>query len=56
LQEALGKYNLKIQNIESANFLNQIRYSKEMGWLKLEAKKYPVAIGLLSDHLHRNPR
>jgi hypothetical protein len=26
-----------------------------MGWLKLEAKKYPVAIGLLSDHLHRNP-
>jgi len=26
-----------------------------LGWINLEAKKYPIAIGLLSDHLHRNP-
>jgi tetratricopeptide (TPR) repeat protein len=61
--QALGKYNLKIQNIDSANFFfdkaiklnSRLDIQKEMGWLKLEAKKYPVAIGLLSDHLHRNP-
>ena len=28
---------------------------KDLGWINLELKKYHIAIGLLSDHLHRNP-
>ena len=28
---------------------------KELGWVNLEAEHYPVAISLLSDHLHRHP-
>ncbi|WP_167365557.1 protein kinase domain-containing protein [Flavobacterium xinjiangense] len=61
--QALGKYNLKIQKIDAAKFfydkalkLNpRLDIQKDLGWINLEAKKYPIAIGLLSDHLHRNP-
>ncbi|MDI1316893.1 FHA domain-containing serine/threonine-protein kinase [Flavobacterium sp.] len=60
---ALGKYNLRIQKIaasksfyEKALKLNpRLDVQKDLGWINLEAKKYPIAIGLLSDHLHRNP-
>ncbi|MBF2707745.1 FHA domain-containing serine/threonine-protein kinase [Flavobacterium soyangense] len=61
--QALGKYNLRIQKIEIAKSyyeralkLNpRLDVQKDLGWINLEAQKYPVAIGLLSDHLHRNP-
>ena len=61
--QALGKYNLRIQKIdlaksfyEKALKLNpRLDVQKDLGWINLEARKYPVAIGLLSDHLHRNP-
>lgn len=60
---ALGKYNLRIQKIdiaksfyEKALKLNpRLDVQKDLGWINLEVKKYPIAIGLLSDHLHRNP-
>lgn len=60
---ALGKYNLRIQKIDAAKGffekalkLNpRLDVQKDLGWINLEAKKYPIAIGLLSDHLHRNP-
>lgn len=60
---ALGKYNLRIQKIDAAkNFYEKalklnprLDVQKDLGWINLEAKKYPIAIGLLSDHLHRNP-
>lgn len=61
--QALGKYHLRIQKIdlaksfyEKALKLNpRLDVQKDLGWINLEAKKYPVAIGLLSDHIHRNP-
>lgn len=61
--QALGKYNLRIQKIDAAKSyyekalkLNpRLDVQKDLGWINLEAKKYPIAIGLLSDHLHRNP-
>ena len=61
--QALGKYNLRIQKIdiaksfyEKALKLNpRLDVQKDLGWINLEARKYSVAIGLLSDHLHRNP-
>lgn len=60
---ALGKYNLKIQKIDAAKSFYEkalklnprLDVQKDLGWINLEAKKYPIAIGLLSDHLHRNP-
>ncbi|TDP61184.1 protein kinase domain-containing protein [Flavobacterium dankookense] len=60
---ALGKYNLRIQKIETAKSFYEkalklnprLDVQKDLGWMNLEAKKYPIAIGLLSDHLHRNP-
>jgi len=60
---ALGKYNLRMQKIDAAKkFYEQalklnsrLDVQKDLGWINLEAKKYPIAIGLLSDHLHRNP-
>ena len=59
----LGKYNLRIQKIEAAKSFYEkalklnprLDVQKDLGWINLEAKKYPIAIGLLSDHLHRNP-
>jgi serine/threonine protein kinase len=60
---ALGKYNLRIQKIDTAKSFYEkalklnprLDVQKDLGWINLEAKKYPIAIGLLSDHLHRNP-
>ncbi len=60
---ALGKYNLRIQKIDTAKIFYEkalklnprLDVQKDLGWINLEAKKYPIAIGLLSDHLHRNP-
>lgn len=59
----LGKYYLMQQHIskakrcyEKALQLNsRLDVQKDLGWLNLAAKKYPTAISLLSDHLHRNP-
>lgn len=59
----LGKYYLMQQHIskakrcyEKALQLNsRLDVQKDLGWLNLAAKKYPIAISLLSDHLHRNP-
>jgi serine/threonine protein kinase len=28
---------------------------KELGWINLEKENYPIAISMLSDHIHRNP-
>lgn len=61
--QALGKYNLRIQKIEIAKSFYEkalklnprLDVQKDLGWINLEFKKYPIAIGLLSDHLHRNP-
>ncbi len=61
--QALGKYNLRIQKIETAKKFyekavklnSRLDVQKDLGWINLENKKYPIAIGLLSDHLHRNP-
>lgn len=61
--QALGKYNLRLQKIDVAKkFYEQavklnsrLDVQKDLGWIYLENKKYPIAIGLLSDHLHRNP-
>lgn len=61
--QALGKYYLRIQKIDRAKSFYEkavklnprLDVQKELGWINLEAKKYPIAIGLLSDHLHRNP-
>ncbi len=41
---------------ENALELNpRLDVQKELGWVNLEAEHYPVAISLLSDHLHRHP-
>jgi serine/threonine protein kinase len=61
--QALGKYNLRIQKIETAKKFyekalklnSRLDVQKDLGWINLENKKYPIAIGLLSDHLHRKP-
>lgn len=34
---------------------NRLDVQKELGWIKLEEGQYPMALSLLSDHLHRNP-
>jgi len=61
--QAFGKYYLRIQQIkkakeylEKAVKLNpRLDIQKELGWINLENKKYPIAMGLLSDHLYRHP-
>ena len=61
--QAFGKYYLRIQQIkkakeylEKALRLNpRLDVQKDLGWINLENKKYPIAMGLLSDHLHRHP-
>ncbi len=41
---------------EEALGLNpRLDVQKELGWVHLEAEQYPLAISLLSDHLHRHP-
>lgn len=61
--KAAGKYHLLRQNIpvskiyyEQALRLNpRLDVQKNLGWINLEQGNYPIAISLLSDHLHRNP-
>ena len=61
--QSYGKYYLRIQKIEKAKlFLEKalqlnprLDVQKDLGWINLENKKYPIAMGLLSDHLHRHP-
>lgn len=61
--QSFGKYYLRIQQIkkakeylEKAIKLNpRLDVQKELGWINLENKKYPIAMGLLSDHLYRHP-
>jgi len=58
-----GKYHLKAQQIELAKkcyekalkWNPRLAIQKELGSIHLELKNYPIAISLLSDHLHRNP-
>ncbi len=60
---ALGKNYLLQQkpheakiHYEQALKLNpRLDVQKDLGWIYLGLKKYPSAISLLSDHLHRNP-
>lgn len=59
----LGKYHLKMNNIGRAKVYfdkalkwnNKIDVQKELGWINLELKNYPIAISLLTDYVHRNP-
>lgn len=61
--QAYGKFCLRTQQIEKAKeyldralrFNTRLDVQKDLGWINLENKKYPIAVGLLSDHLHRNP-
>ena len=61
--QAFGRYHLMMQNIpeakkciEKALRMNpRLDLQKDLGWINLEIKKYPMAISLLSDHLHRHP-
>lgn len=61
--QTLGKYYLLTQKInqakeciETALRLNpRLDLQKDLGWINLENKNYPIAISLLSDHLHRHP-
>ena len=61
--QTLGKYYLLTQkinqakeSIERALRLNpRLDLQKDLGWINLENKNYPIAISLLSDHLHRHP-
>ena len=58
-----GKYHLKAQQIELAKkyyekalkWNPRLDIQKELGSINLELKNFPIAISLLSDHLHRNP-
>lgn len=58
-----GNYHLKAQQIELAKkyyekalkWNPRLDIQKELGVINLELKNFPVAISLLSDHLHRNP-
>jgi pentatricopeptide repeat protein len=60
---AFGKYYLRAQEIKKAKAylekavkLNpRLDIQKDLGWINLENKKYPIAMGLLSDHLYRHP-
>ena len=61
--QAYGKFCLRTQKIDKAKeyldralrFNTRLDVQKDLGWINLENKKYPIAVGLLSDHLHRNP-
>lgn len=61
--QSFGKYCLRTQQIkkakkylEKAVKLNpRLDIQKDLGWINLEYKKYPIAMGLLSDHLYRHP-
>lgn len=61
--QVFGKYYLRMQKIHEAKeyFERALRLNprldlqKDLGWINLENKNYPIAISLLSDHLHRHP-
>ena len=61
--QAYGKYWLQMQKLDLAklSFENALKLNprldvqKDLGWINLENKSYPIAISLLSDHLHRHP-
>lgn len=61
--QAYGKYWLRTQQLSKARWsfekalsLNpRLGLQKDLGWINLEDGNYPIAISLLSDHLHRNP-
>ncbi len=61
--QAYGKYYLLMQKIDKAKkalekalrINPRLDLQKDLGWINLENKNYPVAISLLSDHLHRHP-
>jgi len=61
--QSFGKYHLMMQRIpEAKKYIEQalkmnprLDLQKDLGWIYLEIKKYPTAISLLSDHLHRHP-
>ena len=61
--QTYGKYWLMLQQPDKARWsfdkallLNpRLDLQKDLGWINLENKNYPVAISLLSDHLHRHP-
>lgn len=59
----LGKYHLLSNQIQTAKsyfekaltWNPRLDVQKELGWINLELKNYPLAIFMLSDHLQRNP-
>jgi len=59
----MGRYHLRMNNINKAKLYldkalkwnNKIDIQKELGWINLEKKIYPLALSLLTDHAHRNP-
>jgi len=59
----LGKYHLLSNQIQTAKsyFEKALKWNprldvqKELGWINLELKNYPIAISMLSDHVQRNP-
>ena len=63
VMQAFGKYYLLLQKIDKAKLffekalrLNpRLDVQKDLGWIHLENQNYPIAISLLSDHLHRHP-
>jgi len=63
VMQAFGKYYLLLQKIDKAKafFEKSLRLNprldvqKDLGWIHLENQNYPIAISLLSDHLHRHP-
>lgn len=63
IYEEKAKYYLKVnqfseakKSIEKALRLNpRLELQKELGWIHLGFENYPLAMSLLTDHLHRNP-
>jgi len=63
IYEEKARYYLKVnqfseakKSIEKALRLNpRLELQKELGWIHLGFENYPLAMSLLTDHLHRNP-
>jgi serine/threonine protein kinase len=63
MMRVAGKFFLLRNQIEkAAHYYEQalkinprLDIQKELGWINLEKENYPMAISMLSDHLHRNP-
>jgi serine/threonine protein kinase len=60
---AFGKYYLRTRQLKNAKkylekavkLNSRLDIQKDLGWINLENKNYPIAMGLLSDHLYRHP-